>query len=275
MLFRLLSASLIRRFRQLALIAVAITVAAATVSTLATFSRRAEASLSVDLQAFGPNLTVRPQVGAPNALSEDAVARIRRLGGVLAVEKTAAANTLGVRAEPAQVSRVAAAIENAVAGVEARPLLRVAESDAAVARRVSRVLAVIAVLALASALVAVGSATTALVGERRSEIALLFALGCTTERAVRLFAAELLTVAAIAALLGQTLGLLAANVLSARILGGGAASLGITPFGAGLATSGAGFAAAVGVAVATVGLALAVSFGRIAAVDPARVLKGE
>lgn len=269
MLFRLLTASLVRRFRQLALIAVAITVAAATVSTLATFSQRAEASLTADLEAFGPNLTVRPQVGAPNAMSPEAIERIRRLDGVLAVSEPSesGAPALGVRAEPARIREVGVAIESAVAGVEARPRLRITESDAAVAHRVSRVLGVIAILALASALVAVGSATTALVGERRHEIALLFALGCTTERAIRLFAAELLTVAALAAVFGQGLGLWASQGLAARILGAAAAN--------GFEHFGAGFAAAIAVAVATVGLALAVSFGRIAAVDPARVLKGE
>ena len=270
MLFRLLGASLVRRFRQLALIATAIAVAAATVATLATFSRRAEASLDRDLRAFGPNITVRSQVGAPHAMAAEEVARIRELAGVENVTQ-ASGSQLGVRADPTQVRAVAAAIEAAIPGVEARPLLRVTESDRAVAQRVSRVLAVIAILAFVSALVAVGSATTALVGERRSEIALLFALGCTTERAAGLFAAELFSVAAISALVGEGVGLVAAQGLSSRILGAGAVVHGSQN----LTQLGVGFAAAVAVAVATVALALAVSLGRIAAVDPARVLKGE
>jgi len=81
---RLIWASLTRRFRQLALIALAVALAAGTVATLAGFARRAEEGLGDELAAFGPNLVVRPQVGGPETLAAEEAERIRRLAGVTA-----------------------------------------------------------------------------------------------------------------------------------------------------------------------------------------------
>lgn len=81
---RLIWASLTRRFRQLALIALAVALAAGTVATLAGFARRADEGLGDELAAFGPNLVVRPQVGGPQTLAADEAERIRRLPGVMA-----------------------------------------------------------------------------------------------------------------------------------------------------------------------------------------------
>ena len=78
MLLRLVLASLRRRFRQLALILAAVTVAAATVATLAGFSSRAERRMGESLAAFGPNLTVRPQIGAAAVLSAGIADRLRQ-----------------------------------------------------------------------------------------------------------------------------------------------------------------------------------------------------
>ncbi len=82
MVFRMVLASLRRRFRQLALILAAVTVAVATVATLAGFSSRAEKQMGTSLAAFGHNLTVRPQVGGPAAIHPDALARVREIPGV-------------------------------------------------------------------------------------------------------------------------------------------------------------------------------------------------
>jgi len=77
-------ASLTRRFRQLALIAAAVALAAGTVATLAGFAQRAEEGLDDELAAFGPNLVVRPQVGGPAVLPGGEAARLREIPGVLA-----------------------------------------------------------------------------------------------------------------------------------------------------------------------------------------------
>lgn len=81
---RLVWASLTRRFRQLALIALAVALAAGTVATLAGFSGRASEGLEDELAAFGPNLVVRPQVAGPPTLLAAEADRIRELPGVTA-----------------------------------------------------------------------------------------------------------------------------------------------------------------------------------------------
>ncbi|HSG41349.1 MAG TPA: hypothetical protein VLE27_17035, partial [Thermoanaerobaculia bacterium] len=189
MVLRLIFASLRRRFRQLALILAAVTVAAATVATLAGFSSRAGERLSGQLSAFGPNLTVRPQVGGPDVLPADAVSRIRRIAGVQDVSAAVPAKSgepvvtrVEVRADAGRLEEVARAIESRVEGAEAAPLRRVSESDARLTERLTLVLAGVSFVSFLLALLSVGAATTALVGERRTEIGLLLALGYTGRR---------------------------------------------------------------------------------------------
>lgn len=283
MIARLIFASLRRRFGQLALILAAVTVAAATVAALAGFSARAEGRLGESLTAFGPNLTVRPQVGGPPRIPEEAVARVRAVPGVreargvvdpqnaVALARFPRIRTelgfdrLEVRAEPARLAAVAAAIEARVEAVEARPLLKVSDSDARVTRRLTLVLAAVSAVSFALALLSVGAATTALVGERRVEIGLLMALGYTGRRVAGLFAAELLAAAVAAGLAGVLLGEMAASGLAHRLLGGDG----------GLALTWSGCAAAAAASVLVVGLSMTVALRRVERLDAARVLRGE
>jgi putative ABC transport system permease protein len=170
-----------------------------------------------------------------------------------------------VRAEPARLAAVAAAIEARIEAVEARPLLKVSESDARVTRRLTLVLAAVSAVSFALALLSVGAATTALVGERRVEIGLLMALGYTGRRVAGFFAAELLAAAVVAGLAGVLLGEIAASSLAHRLLGAGGS----------LALTWSGFAAAAAVSVLVVGLSMTVALRRVERLDAARVLRGE
>src|SRR5690349_22455783 len=160
MIARIVSASLRRRFRQLALILAAVTVAAATVAALAGFSARTQDRLGESLAAFGPNLTVRPQVGGPVNLPVDMVERVREVPGVRTAsgvrntgdvvpasgdgaQKLLWVDRIEVRAEPGKLDEVASAIESRVEGVEAVPLRRVSESDALLTKRLTLLLAAV------------------------------------------------------------------------------------------------------------------------------------
>ncbi len=170
-----------------------------------------------------------------------------------------------VRAEPARLSAVAREVEARVAGAEARPLLRVSEADARLSRRIEWLLACAGAISLALALGSVAASTAALVGERRGELALMLALGHPARRLLALLAAELLTAAALAALLGALVGEAGAGALARRVLGdGGGTAL---PWGAALA------AAAVAVLVVLGGLVAALR--GIARLEPAAVLRGD
>jgi ABC-type lipoprotein release transport system permease subunit len=271
--------SLRRRFRQLALILAAVTVAAATVATLAGFSSRAAGRLGDSLAAFGPNLTVRPQVGGTASLPLDVVARVRQVPGVSAAIGASGAalpasfgrgagevlERVDVRADPDRLDEVARAIESRVEGVEARPLLRVSESDARVTRRLTLVLVAVSAVSFLLALLSVGAATTALVGERRVEIGLLLALGYTGRRVGAFLAAELLAAALLAGAVGEVAGELAAGGLARRMLGDSG----------GLSLTWGGFAGAALVAVLVVGSSMLVALRRVERLDAARVLRGE
>lgn len=278
MLARLVLASLRRRFRQLALILVAVAVAAATVATLAGFSSRAGRHLGEGMSAFGPNLTVRPQVAAPAVLPPPVLARVRAVPGVLSVQgvpaalparsggrKTAGFDRLEVRAESGRLAEVARGIESRVEGIEAVPLRRVSDSDARLTRRLTLILLAVSAVSLLLALLSVGAATTALVGERRTEIGLFLALGYTGRRVGAFLATELLAAALLAGALGDVAGELAAGSLAQRIFGAGG----------GAALTWSGFAAAALAAVLVVGSSMLMALRRVERLDAARVLRGE
>jgi ABC-type antimicrobial peptide transport system permease subunit len=280
---RLVLASLRRRPRQLALIFAAVMVAAATVASLAGFSERAERRLGAGLAAFGPNLLVRPQVGGAAGLPAGAAARVREVPGVLTVKAMPAVGPgtagngavaasqaqeparLEVRAEPARLAAVAKVIEERVEGVEASPLLKTSASDERVTRRLTLVLVAVSGVSLLLALLSVGAATAALVGERRVEVGLLLALGYSGPRVGGMLAAELLAAALVAALAGELLGELAAGGLARRLLGATG----------GWGVTWSGLAAAAAVAVLVVGASLAVALRGIERLDAAVVLRGE
>jgi putative ABC transport system permease protein len=270
MTLRLLAASLTRRFRQLALILAAVALAAATVAALVSFSLRAREGLGTELAAFGPNLTVRPQVGGPARLPAAEAERIREIPGVETVAAVTEGRAPGVvrfevRAGRERLAEVAAAVEARVAGAEARPLNRVSVSEAALVRRLTLLLEVFAGVSLLLALISVGAATAALVEERRKEVGLFLALGYTDRRVAGIFAAELLAAGLAAALAGELAGEWAAARLAVSVLGAAGSSPTVTA--AALAASAA---AAVLVVAAAMGLTLR-RFGRL---DTARVLRG-
>jgi hypothetical protein len=269
MIVRLVLMSLRRSFRQLALIVAAVAVAAATVATLAGFSSRAQNQLGARLAGFGPNLTVRPQVGSTASLPRDLAVRVRKVPGVHSVAVSEGngerLSRLDVRADPGRLEEVAHAIEARVEGVEARPLLRVSDSDSRVTRRLTLVLVAVSAVSFLLALLSVGAATTALVGERRVEIGLLLALGFTGRRVGVFLSAELLVAALLAGATGDLLGELAAGGLARRLLGGSG----------GLSLTWGGFAASALVAVLVVGSSMMVALRRVERLDPARVLRGD
>lgn len=290
MIARLLTASLRRRFRQLALVFAAVAVAAATVATVVGFGGRAAGGFGGELAGFGPNLTVRPQVGGPAGLDPGDPARIRAVPGVESARPVwsagpAAAGVdrvsgrvlerIEVRADRRRLDRVAAAIEARVAGAEARPLLRVSASEAELARRLTWMLAAIAAVSCLLAAISVGAATAALVEVRRVEYALFLALGFTGRRTAGIFAAELLTVALVAGVTGALAGELAAGALAGRLLAAPAGPVTAAAAGGGWAELAAAGLTAALAAMAVVGGSMIFALRRVGRLEPARVLRGE
>lgn len=379
---RLLWASLTRRFRQLALIFVAVAVAAATVTTMADFSLHARQALTRGLAAFGPNLIVRPEVGAPPLIPERTLAAIAAVAGVahaagvgersftvpsraragkagspalkeigsaeervltvvtmtrewpilhsawelegkwpeggqvvlgsavregearivLASRKVTTSGrvttgdsldgaiiapwidherwglpsgfqrievrtTAALAASRGAVERVAAEIERRVPGVDAQPLLKVSRSDAELSSRVTLLLLVVSLVTLLLSGLAVMTATSALVGERRAEFALWFALGAQGRRVERVLALELLAASLLAAVGGALIGLAIGVHLSQRLLD---VSVALS-----WSTVGVALISAAGVAAVVVAAAMSVALRRIRRLEPAVILAGE
>jgi ABC-type antimicrobial peptide transport system permease subunit len=269
---RLVVASLRRRGRQLLLIAAAVGVAAATAASLNGFSARAGERLGADLAEFGPNLTVRPQLGVLQTLPPSLLERIRRVPGVVAVAPVSSAPSaltgIAVRVPPARLDEVAARLESSFEGITATPLLRVSESERHLIHRVQDLLAALSLVTVTLALLSVTAATVALIGERRTEVGLMMALGYSSGRIAGFFAAELLSVAVAAAAAGAVAGDLGAGLLASRVL----------------ATSGKVWATldvlrqdllvAAAVAVVIVTMSLALTIRRFHRLEPAVVLRG-
>jgi predicted lysophospholipase L1 biosynthesis ABC-type transport system permease subunit len=155
----------------------------------------------------------------------------------------------------------------AVAGAEARPLLRVTATRARLVTRLSWILAAAGVLTVVLALGTLTASSLAQLHARRGEVALFFALGYSRAWVSRLLALELLGAGAVAWLLGALGGELLAARFARQLLGAGdsAASLVAWAAGAAAALLGAALALAVTVHLTT---------RRLGALQPAALLAG-
>jgi len=110
-------------------------------------------------------------------------------------------------------------LERAVPRSEARVIRRVAESDGAILKRISGLMAIIAVMAALASALALTSALSTGVLERRSEIGLLKAMGAGNLRVVGIFLAEAALLGLAGGLLGGLAGALMARFISASVFG--------------------------------------------------------
>jgi putative ABC transport system permease protein len=173
-----------------------------------------------------------------------------------------------VRAEAGRLEAAARAIEERVAGAEARPLVRVTETEARLVRKLQLLVGGVGAVCLLLALATVGSATLALLDDRRTEIALFLSLGYTGRWVQGLLSAELALVGLASVAAGGLLGEAGAAALARALLGEAAAfqpSLG--GLGVGLAAGGAAVTLVVAAAAALVRR-------RVERLDPAPVLQG-
>ena len=116
-------------------------------------------------------------------------------------------------------SSIAYELERALPGSEARVIRRVAETEGAVLRRISGLMAVIALLAVFGSALAVTSALSTSVLERRSEIGLLKAMGAGNPRVVGLFLSEAVLFGVSGGLIGAVAGALMARFISSSVFG--------------------------------------------------------
>ena len=161
------------------------------------------------------------------------------------------------------ISAIALQIEQALPGTDARVIRRVAEGEGRVLTRVRNLLWLVTAAALLAAALAVGATSAAMIIERRTEIALMKALGAGSGMVKSLFAAEQILLAVVGGVAGYAIGIILARLLGQVV------------FGAAPEPSGLVFAVVLVLAVGVTLLGSFFSMRRAAAFEPAPILRGE
>jgi putative ABC transport system permease protein len=117
------------------------------------------------------------------------------------------------------VSSIAYSIKQVLPGTDVRVIRRVAEGEGVILKHVQALLWLVTLAALLAAALAVGASSAASVIERRSEIALMKALGAGSGTVGFLLAAEQLLLAFIGGGLGYALGTVLARAVGQKIFG--------------------------------------------------------
>lgn len=161
------------------------------------------------------------------------------------------------------ISSIAYSIKQVLPGTDVRVIRRVADGEGVILKRVQALLWLVTFAALLAAALAVGASSAASVIERRSEIALMKALGAGSGMMGFLLAAEQLVLAFIGGGIGYSLGTVLARAVGQRIFG-------VAPEASLLV-----LAAVLPLAAGVTLLGSAIPLRRAARYEPAPILRGE
>ena len=161
------------------------------------------------------------------------------------------------------VSSIAYSIQQALPGTDVRVIRRVAEGEGNILTHVRTLLWLVTLAALLAAALAVGASSAASVIERRSEIALMKAIGAGRGSVGFLLAAEQLLLAVVGGGIGYAIGIVLARVVGEKI------------FGAAPEPSLLVFVIILGLAAGVTMLGSAIPLRRAAHYQPAPILRGE
>lgn len=161
------------------------------------------------------------------------------------------------------VSSIAYSIQQVLPGSDVRVIRRVADSEGQILTRVRSLLWLVTIAALLAAALAVGASSAASVIERRSELAIMKALGAGSATVGFLLAAEQLVLALVGGALGYGVGYLLARVVGSKVFG-------VPPLPSFLVLG-----VVVGLAVLVTLLGSALPLRRATRCEPAPILRGE
>jgi len=117
------------------------------------------------------------------------------------------------------VHSIASDVQNVIRGSEARPVLRIAQTEGVLLSKVELLLLLVAAAAMAAAVLGVASTMMTTVLERRSEIGLLKAIGAGNVGVTAIFLAEAAIVGAIGGLVGFGVGYGLAQIVARTVFG--------------------------------------------------------
>ena len=161
------------------------------------------------------------------------------------------------------ISSIAYSIQQVLPGSEVRVIRRIADGEGQILTRVRSLLWLVTFAAFLAAALAVGASSAASVIERRSELALMKALGAGSGMVGFLLAAEQLLLAFIGGSLGYAIGLLLSRIVGTKVFG-------VPP-----APSLLVLAVILGLAILVTLLGTALPLRRATRTEPAPILRGE
>jgi putative ABC transport system permease protein len=161
------------------------------------------------------------------------------------------------------VSSIAYSIQQVLPGSDVRVIHRIADSEGQILTRVRSLLWLVTLAALLAAALAVGASSAASVIERRSELALMKALGAGSGMVGFLLAAEQLLLAFVGGTLGYAIGYILARIVGIKIFGA-------PPLPSFLVLS-----VVLGLAILVTLLGSALPLRRATRCEPAPILRGE
>lgn len=170
---------------------------------------------------------------------------------------------LSIRADGAEADALAAAINGRFAGIDARPIRKMSQSDGRILDRIEGLMALVATLILVITTLCVNATLTAMVAKRTPEIGLQKALGATDGAVATQFLLE-------------TAGICLAGVAGGLLLGAGLAQiLGQAVFNGWVTFRPLVIPLTAGVSLAAALAAASIPIRNAVRVVPARVLRGE
>jgi putative ABC transport system permease protein len=118
---------------------------------------------------------------------------------------------------PAVVEKIVADISQRLAGIKAKPVRKIAESEAHVLQILTLLMTIVTVFTVIVATLCLGATMTALIVERQQEVGVMKALGAENRHVARLVAAELILLGLSGGVAGYWVGLLFAEVISKNV----------------------------------------------------------
>lgn len=161
------------------------------------------------------------------------------------------------------ISSISYQIKTALPGTQVRTIRRVADTEGRVLSRISTLLWIVTIAALAAAALAVAATSAATVLERRAEIGIMKAIGASNSLVSGIFLAEQLLLALVGGVIGFVCGAALARILGESVFGSPA------PLKPILLPIVLGIAACVAI------IGSLIPLRRAAHLDPAPILRGE
>lgn len=138
---------------------------------------------------------------------------------LLALPDRATLALASIQGGAAVVERLAADISQALPGINAKPIRKIAESESHVLQTVTLLMTIVAAFTVIVAMLCLGTTMTALMVEREQEVGIMKAIGAENHHVAQFVTAELALLGLGGGLVGYWVGILFAQVISKNVFG--------------------------------------------------------